>query len=68
MELDSVLDAQHYFELPAELSPKSIPLHDTEMRLEMRRAGHSHSVKVYAPEEVWNREALRRFAASREQC
>jgi hypothetical protein len=61
--LDTVLDSTQYFELPKYIGPQAPPLHDSAMRLSIKRGTHARRVDLEAPEIADDPNAVRKFMA-----
>jgi len=59
--LRSVIHAQSFFKLPAQITPTTVALHEPDFRLEVKSGGHVHKVALYSPEDLAKDINARRF-------
>jgi hypothetical protein len=59
--LRKAIEAARFFDLPAEISPKSAPLHRPHFRLDITLSGRQHQVSLYDPGQLQNDDRARRF-------
>jgi hypothetical protein len=59
----TVVESERFFDLPARISPASLPLHQPALRLDVWLDRRHHSVQAYDPDQLKADPNLRRFLA-----
>ena len=59
--LRAAIDAEHFFDLPAQLGPTQAPLHMPDLRLDVQLGARQHKVALYDPAELAELPTTRRF-------
>lgn len=57
------IESERFFDLPAKISPASLPLHRPALRLDVWLDNKYHSVQLYDPDQLKADPNLRRFLA-----
>jgi hypothetical protein len=60
-DLRRTIDAERFFDLPTEVSPKTRAFHRPDFRLDVTVSGRQHKVSLYDPGELTKDDAARRF-------
>jgi hypothetical protein len=59
----AIVEAERFFELPAEITPRSTPLHMPDFRLEISLGPKKHKVQLYDPAQMKGDANAKRFLA-----
>lgn len=59
--LRKTIEAERFFELPTQISPKTRAFHRPDFRLDITVLGRQHKVSLYDPEQLTKDDGARRF-------
>jgi hypothetical protein len=60
-DLRQTIESEHFFDLPAEISAKMVPLHQPDFRLTIILGQRKHKVSLYDPEHIKTDPNVERF-------
>lgn len=62
-EIQGVIEEQRFFDLPSEISAKSIVLHKPDLQIAVTMYGRTATVQLYDPEQLGRTPEVKRFLA-----